>query len=168
LLENRILAVKMTDIIQPAWQQEVILQHTQRLLQSYHHWTGQSLFDLNMAPLEVAQLLFEAPFAVVSHGIEADPILNYGNQTALTLWELNWDTFTQTPSRQTAEYVAQEDRQKLLDETEKNGFIDNYSGIRISSTGKRFYIDKLLIWNVLDEERQRCGQAAMFYRWTFV
>jgi hypothetical protein len=42
-----------------------------------------------MAPSDVAQFLFEAPFVVVSHGIEANPILNYGNKKALTLWELD-------------------------------------------------------------------------------
>lgn len=157
----------MTEVQYP-WQQETIIRHTQRLLRSYHHWTGQLLFDLDMAPSDVAQFLFKAPFVVVSHGIEANPILNYGNQTALTLWEVNWDNFIQTASRETAEEIAREERAKFLKATEKNGFIDNYSGVRISSTGKRFYIEKAVIWNVLDENNQRCGQAAMFYKWKYI
>ena len=35
----------------------------------------------------------KADFIVVSHNGANDPILNYGNQVALKLWELNWDDF---------------------------------------------------------------------------
>lgn len=157
----------MTNVQYP-WQQEAIIRYTERMLRSYHHWTGQSLFDLNAAPLDVSQWLFEAPFVVVSHGMEANPIFKYGNQRALILWELDWNTFTQTPSREAAEPLARSERQKLLDETEKNGFVENYSGVRISSTGKRFYVENLSTWNVLDENNQRCGQAAMFFKWKYV
>ena len=48
---------------------------------SYRQWLAQDL----IAPTDVDQLLarrlFQAPFVVVSHGTQADPILNYGNQT---------------------------------------------------------------------------------------
>ncbi len=157
----------MTEVQYP-WQQETIIRHTQSLLRSYQHWTGQLLFDLDMAPSDVAQFLFEAPFVVISHGIEANPIFNYGNQTALRLWELDWDKFIQTPSRETAEPLVREEREKLLEETQKRGFVENYSGVRISSTGKRFYVENLLIWNVLGENNDHCGQAAMFYKWKYV
>ncbi|MDJ0736946.1 MAG: MEKHLA domain-containing protein [Nostocaceae cyanobacterium] len=157
----------MGDIVQFPWQQEAIIRHTQRLLRSYQHWMGQSLFDLTMAPAELAQELFVAPFVVVSHGTEPDPIFNYGNQKALELWELSWEEFTQMPSRKSAEEVVQEERNRLLAETVSKGF-SHYSGVRISSTGKRFHIENGIIWNVLNEQNQQCGQAALFWQWKFV
>ncbi|MBF2065727.1 MAG: MEKHLA domain-containing protein [Calothrix sp. C42_A2020_038] len=157
----------MTEVQYP-WQQEVIIRHTQHLLHSYQHWTGESLFDLSMAPLDLSQVLFHAPFIVVSHGMETNPIFNYANQKALELWELEWNQFIQMPSCQTVEQTEREDRQKLLEETEKKGFTDKCSGVRVSSTGKKFYIENIKLWNVLDENQQRCGQAAMFYQWQYI
>jgi len=150
------------------WQQEAIIIHTQRLLHSFKHWTGTSLLDVNGTPAEIAQALFEAPFVVVSHGTEKDPILNYGNHTALELWELSWEEFTQIPSRKTAGYGEQREREQLLVEAATKGFITNYSGIRNSSSGKRFQIQDALLWNVLDEDNQPCGQAAFFSDWEFI
>lgn len=147
------------------WQQEPILRHTWRLLQSFQYWTGAPLLEAEGTPEALAQQLFEAPFVVVSHGIQADPILNYGNQTALKLWEMAWEQFTQTPSRLTAEPIAQSDRDRLLQQAQEKGYINNYEGIRISSTGKRFQIRNVILWSVLDENGDRCGQAATFDRW---
>lgn len=150
------------------WKQEFVILHTQRLLNSYHHWTGETLLEVTGTPQEVAKALFEAPFVLVSHGIEADPIFNYGNLKALEMWELTWEQLTQMPSRKTAEPMAQEDRDRLLTETHTKGFVKNYKGVRISSTGKRFLIEDVLIWNLLDENQQKCGQAAVYSKYTFL
>ena len=116
-------------------------------------------------PETTARQLFEAPFVVVSHGTQPDPIFNYGNQTALRLWELDWPQFTQLPSRCSAEPLAQADRDRLLQQAKAQGFINNYAGVRISSTGKRFRIQNVILWDVLDEAGTCCGQAATFDRW---
>jgi MEKHLA domain len=158
----------MSDTNQHPWQRQSIIIHTQRVLHSYQHWTGQSLFDTSFAPEELAQLVFEAPFVLVSHGTEADPIFNYGNRTALKLWELSWEEFIATPSRKTAPEVIQIERNNLLEEAATKGFVSNISGIRISSTGKRFYIENCLLWNLLDENNQKCGQAAVYAQWKYL
>ncbi len=150
------------------WEQDFVIRHTQRLLNSYYHWTGETLLDGTGTPQEVAKALFEAPFVLVSHGMEADPIFNYGNLKALEMWELTWEALTQMPSRKTAEPIAQEDRDRLLTETHAKGFVKNYKGVRISSTGKRFLIEDVLIWNILDENKQKCGQAAVYSKYTFL
>ncbi len=147
------------------WQQQAIINHSQRLLHSFQHWTGRSLLDVNGSPVEIAQALFEAPFVLVSHGTEPDPIFNYGNRRALELWEFSWEDFTQMPSRKCVEPVTQEERDRLLAAAATKGYIDNYSGVRISSTGKRFQIEDVILWNVLDEQNQRCGQAAVFSKY---
>ncbi len=102
---------------------------------------------------------------MVSHGTEADPVLNYGNAAALALWEMSWDELTRTPSRLTAEAPNREERARLLGAVTQHGFIDDYSGIRISKTGRRFRIAQATVWNLLSETGQPCGQAAMFARW---
>ena len=145
------------------WQQQAIISHSQRLLHSFQHWTGRCLLDVNGSPVEIAQALFEAPFVLVSHGREPDPIFNYGNRRALELWEFSWEDFTQMPSRKCVEPVTQEERDRLLAEAATKGF-SYFSGIRITSTGQRFHIEDGILWNVLDEQR-RCGQAAVFSKY---
>lgn len=115
---------------------------------------------------ELARTLYEAPFVLVSHGTEADPVLNYGNQTALTLWEMDWEELTRTPSRLTAEAPLREERARLLAAVTAHGFIDDYSGIRISKSGRRFRIAQATVWNLVTAEGVHCGQAATFSKWT--
>ncbi len=153
---------------QVSWQQEAAIVHSLCLLHSFQHWTGYALMDTNLPPLLVAQRLFEAAFVVVSHGTEADPIFNYGNRKALELWQLDWEAFTNLPSRCSAEPVAQSERLLMLVQAKNQGYISNFRGIRISSTGKRFFIEDVIIWNVLDESQRPCGQAATFSRWTAI
>lgn len=118
--------------------------------------------------MAIAEALFTAPFVLVSHGTEADPILNYGNQSALQLWEMDWHQLTQTPSRLTAEPIEREERARLLEQAQTQGYISDYQGIRISRTGRRFHISNVIVWDVLNEQNDRCGQAATFDRWEFI
>ena len=150
------------------WQQPEVIRWSQILAQSYRKIVGKELIPASNAPEEFARALFHAPFVVVSHGTQADPILNYGNQTALRLWSLSWEELTQTPSRLTAEPVNRETRAIMLEQVAKQGYIDNYRGIRISSTGKRFLIEQTVIWNLRDECDRQCGQAASFAKWTWL
>jgi hypothetical protein len=158
----------MQDKLEFPWQQAAIVEHSQRLLSSFEHWTGRKLLAVEGTSEAIAQALFEAPFVVTSHGTEADPILNYGNQKALELWQMDWHQFTQTPSRYTAEPMQREERARLLEQARQHGFISNYQGIRISSTGQRFRIQDVIVWDVLDETNTRCGQAATFSSWVFL
>jgi len=151
---------------QNPWQQKAMILHSQRLLYSFQHWTGCALIDTNDSPILVAQRLFEASFVLVSHGVESEPLFNYGNQKALELWQLDWEAFTNLPSRCSAEPVERKEREQMLAQAKDQGYISNYRGIRISSKGERFLIEDGMIWNVLDEEQRPCGQAATFNHWT--
>jgi hypothetical protein len=117
---------------------------------------------------EFSGKLFRAPFVLVSHGTEADPVLNYGNAAALALWEMSWEELTRTPSRLTAEAPNREERARLLEAVTLRGFIDDYSGVRISKAGRRFRISRATVWNLLTADGKPCGQAAMFDRWEFI
>ncbi|HCM42271.1 MAG TPA: MEKHLA domain-containing protein [Candidatus Omnitrophota bacterium] len=141
---------------------------TQIILRSYSHWTGKDLLPACADKNQAASLLFFAPFVVVTSNSAADPILNYGNEQGLRLWEMSWQQLTQTPGRHTAEAMHRDERQKFLDTVQKKGFIDNYSGIRISSTGRRFKIERATVWNLIDEDFRPIGQAATFSSWYFL
>ena len=155
------------------WQQKNVIQRTQLILSSFEHWLGHSLFDefrvtdIKISPVDITKQLFQADFIVVAHGIENDPIFNYGNRKALELWELTWEEFVETPSRKTAEIVEQQERSRLLAETTKKGF-SPYSTIRMTRTGKRFKINNGILWNVIDTQGTYRGQAACFSDFHFL
>lgn len=145
-----------------------LIDHTARLLRSYRHWTGRDLIPASGSPEEQVRRLCHASFIVISHGTEEDPILDYGNRAALALWEMSWEDFTKTPSRLTAEPLEQAERARLLAEVSKKGFMDGYQGVRISKTGRRFRVEKAIVWNLLDEQDRTRGQAATFSLWTYL
>ena len=130
------------------------------MLRSYERFAGKPL----CAPDE----LQAAAFVVLAHGIEASPVLFYGNAAALTLWEMTWGEFTSMPSRQTAEADVREVRAKLLADVERDGFTDRYTGVRVSASGRRFLIEDAFVWNILDDDDTRVGQAATFDRWRYL
>jgi len=142
-------------------------EHALLLMNSYRRWTGKELaVSENGKSLE--ETLFEAPMAILSHGTEADPVLNYGNRYTLKLWEMDWDTLTQMPSRLTAEPMEREERDRFFEKVSAHGFVDNYTGIRISASGRRFYILKATVWNLVDDEDRYRGQAACFSEYRYI
>jgi hypothetical protein len=152
-------------LVIPPTSREFADRHAQILVRSYKHFTGRELLPLHLSPGELAERLFDSPFVLVSHGTEADPVLNYGNRAALTLWEMSWDELTHLPSRLTAEAPERQERARLLAAVAERGFIDDYSGVRCSRTGKRFKIARATIWNLILPDGAFYGQAAMFDHW---
>ena len=49
---------------------------------------------------------------------------------------MDWDAFTNLPSRFSAEAMERAERANFLKEVSENGFSNSYRGIRISSTGE--------------------------------
>lgn len=141
------------------------IQRTQQILDSFERWTKRSLIP-RVGPAEDSATLFQADFVVVAHGTEDDPLLNYGNLAALKLWLMDLEQLIGTPSRKTAEPIHRSERAELLRRTREDGFIDDYSGIRIASDGTRFRIQQAIVWNVVDESGAHAGQAATFSEWT--
>lgn len=110
--------------------------------------------------------VWSAPYVLVAHDRSADPVFVYGNSTALDLFELDWDGFTSLPSRLSAEPDEQHERERLLQGVAERGYISDYRGVRISSTGRRFVIEDAVVWDVIDDHGVLRGQAALFDRWT--
>lgn len=144
-------------------------EHAKLLCDSYFKWTGKSLLQTgSLEQVSIKERLFYAPIVLLSHGVELDPILNYGNQQALELWGMDWLQFTKTPSRYTAESMERKEREAFLYRVNEYGYVDDYTGIRISSTGKRFWIEQAVVWNLVDGTVQYCGQAAAFSSYRFI
>lgn len=153
----------MTEVYQtPDW-----IRRTQVVLDSYRKWLGKELVPRDGDVQTQAERLFEADFVVVAHGTEEDPILNYGNRTALKLWEMDLERFLQTPSRLTAEPMHRDERAELLEQTRRQGYCADYRGIRISARGRRFRIHRATVWNLV-EGGKPAGQAATFAEWEFL
>jgi hypothetical protein len=150
---------------EPGQKNDYLAEHAKLLISSYHRLTGKDLVNKGLPGTEKYRALYEAPYAVVSHGTEDDPVFNYGNRTALRLFQMQWQEFTSLPSRKSAEPQNRAEREHLLTRVTQNGYIDDYRGIRISSTGKRFRIEDATVWNLINENGVYCGQAAVFQRW---
>lgn len=114
---------------------------------------------------DVFATLWTAPRVVVAHGVEADPVFFYGNRRALELFEMDFISFTQLPSRASAEPLEREARARLLAEVSRQGYIDHYTGVRIASSGNRFRIEQAVVWNLVDAAGKVHGQAATFDHW---
>jgi PAS domain-containing protein len=114
----------------------------------------------------MAKFLYDAPFVLLAHTDAPDPVFCYANRRAQELFGYGWDEFTRLPSRLSAELVSQGERQRLLDQARSKGYVDTCQGIRIARDGRRFRIENVTIWDVLDDHGNFVGQAAVFDRWT--
>ncbi len=136
-------------------------KHIQLLLNSYEKLLNKKLIE-RVDPKFDLKTINDADFIVVSHGAQLDPIFNYANKLALKLWEMDIETFVSLPSKYSAEPTERKIREKLLLATKSKGYYDQYKGVRVSSTGKRFEISNVTVWNLYDEHNHYYGQAATF------
>ena len=129
------------------------------IAKSFARLLGHPLVDAHSDPVRA---LWEAPCAILAHGTQADPVFFFGNRYALNAFECNVADFLRMPSRVSAEAPLREERQALLDRVTREGFIEDYSGIRITATGRRFPIENAIVWNLYDKHGKYAGQAAKF------
>ncbi|SLN43683.1 MEKHLA domain protein [Falsiruegeria litorea R37] len=137
--------------------------HARLLMESFQGVAGRSLLEG-----ADAKALYHAPFPILSHNTAADPVLTYGNLAAQELWEIGWDDLTALPSRLTAEPAERGQRDAMFAEMRAKGFIENYAGIRVSATGKRFEIRNAIIWPLIDAAGIKVGEAAAFRDYRFL
>ena len=142
-------------------------EHARLLLDSYRRLTGKELVPAG-DPEQRAKALYEADFVAVSHDTAPDPVFNYANLAAQRLFETDWDTFVTLPSRLSAGPVHRDERRRLLDTVTRDGYIDNYAGIRVTQSGRQFRIEAATVWNLADDSGKYAGQAAMFSEWRFL
>lgn len=117
---------------------------------------------------DAAGALWSLPDAVVAHGTEDDPLFFYANRAALALFEARAADFIGMPSRLSAPPADREERARFMERVTARGFVDDYSGTRVSAAGKRFRIEEATVWNLLDDSGAYRGQAAHISRWQAV
>jgi hypothetical protein len=150
---------------QPSAANAYLADHLTLLCRSLRALTGRHLAAPDLSPEAAARWLYQAPFALLSHDTAQDPILTYANRCALDLFELTWKQLVVMPSRLTAEAPDREERARLLARVTAHGYIDDYTGVRVSRTGRRFEIEGATVWNLIDGEGRHQGQAATFAVW---
>lgn len=159
----------MQNLAAPNAENHYLAEHTQLINNSFQNLLGYPLINaVAENSYNLAECLFKAPFVLLSHNTDADPLFNYANAKGLELFELNWQELIKLPSRLSAEPVNQAERDRLLALVSANGFINNYQGVRISKTGKRFLIRNAIVWNLTDATGIYRGQAACFSDWEFL
>jgi len=145
-----------------------VIRHSRLLADTFAGWSGRPLLAGGGDDRELARALYHAPFALLSHGTQNDPLFNYGNLVAQRLWELGWERLVGLPSRRSAEPEVRVDRARALEEALREGWMEGYVGVRVSRSGRRFRIEDGIIWNLLDSNGRLHGQAATFARWVFL
>ena len=108
-------------------------------------------------------LYHDAPFGVLAHSAEPEPRFIYANEYALKSFDYSWSDFIGLASKFSAEPDAQGDRQRLLAAVESDNFVSGYRGRRVARSGRKFWIEDVTMWNLIDEGGRGNGQAALFW-----
>jgi hypothetical protein len=132
------------------------------IAESYQRLLGKPLVS---ASGDIALDLWQASQVIVAHGTEDDPVFFYGNRRALDVFEMAFADFICLPSRFSAEPLLREERARLLERVSRDGYIDDYAGVRVSASGRRFRIEQAVVWNLIDAAGVCHGQAATFDHW---
>jgi PAS domain-containing protein len=133
---------------------------------SYARLTNEALVPAGRDASAAARWLYqEAPFGLLAHDTDSDPCFIYANITAQKLFEYDWDEFVRIRSRFSAEAPNREERQRLLDAAAQDGYMTDYRGLRVAKSGRRFWVDHVTLWQLLDEDGKLHGQAALLPDW---
>ncbi|MFC0397024.1 MEKHLA domain-containing protein [Paraburkholderia rhizosphaerae] len=139
------------------------------LADSHLRLVGTPLVDQHVPIADAARWLYQdAPFVLVAHNADADPRFVYANRTAQRCFEYDWDEFVTLQSRLSAEDPNREERARLLEDVRTQGYSTGYRGLRIAKSGRRFWIEHAVVWNLVDRAGVYRGQAARFADWTDV
>lgn len=120
------------------------------------------------ADADATWLYSEAPFVCVAHDTQADPRFVYANLAAQARFGYGWDEFIGLPSRLSAQAPERAERQQFLDTVAAQGYVAGYRGLRVKKSGRKFWIEDGLVWQLRDETGRLRGTAAVFSTWTDV
>lgn len=135
------------------------------LVESYRRFVGSEPEFLEGRAHSAAWLYQQARHCVLAHNTDADPRFIYANRAAQACFEYERDEIVGLPSRLSAEAPDRAERQRLLDAVAANGFATGYRGLRIAKSGRRFWIEDGILWQLVDSGGVHRGQAASFGRW---
>lgn len=137
------------------------------LLRSWQSRLGTFLSPPELDVQAAARWIYEdAPFCLLVHNTSSEPRFVYANRTAQACFEYDWDAITRLPSRMSADISDQPERQDFVDTVSRQGFAAGYRGLRVSRSGRRFWIEDVTMWQLTDAHDTLRGQAAVYARWT--
>jgi PAS domain S-box-containing protein len=108
----------------------------------------------------------EAPFGLLAHDPSGDPRFIYANLTAQKCFGYSWQEFTALPSRLSAVDDDQDDRDAFVAAVTRQGYADGYRGRRVRKDGSLFWIEDVCMWDLVDADGHKHGQAAVFRSWS--
>ena len=120
------------------------------LVSSYRRLVGAPPVFLEGGRHSAKWLYEDASYCVLAHNTDAVPRFIYANKAAQACFEYSWEEFASLPSHLSAEESDRAERQKLLDAVARNGFATGYSGLRIAKSGRRFWIEDGILWQLVD------------------
>lgn len=133
------------------------------LTDSYLRVVGTPLVAQDRSAAEVARWLYhDAPFGLLAHQGEPDPLFCYANRTAQYHFGYRWEEFIGLPSRLSAKSPDRAERAQLLDDVTRKGYSTDYRGLRVAKSGTQFWIEDATVWNLVDRDGIQHGQAAVF------
>lgn len=144
------------------WHQDFIV----RVVDAFARVTGGDLIaEAGLDPAmptsgSLGKSVWDGNFALLTHDTNA--ILTYGNRFTLDLWEMDWETLVQTPSRLTAPEEDRAARAVIMAQVERDGFTRSYTGRRVSRSGKFFLIENAAVFTLTDEKGAGFGTGAFF------
>lgn len=136
------------------------------LCNSYRHWLGRTLGSELVSEPTPAWLYYQAPFCLLAHDGASDPRFVYANVAAQRCFEYAAHELLGLPSRLSAEAPDRAERDALLRTVTTQGYAEGYRGLRVAKSGRRFWIENVTVWNVLDPSGRWKGQAAVYRRTT--
>ena len=154
----------MSEAAEAPWLSPQLLGLTALLLASHQRLFHRPLVRSTGIRL-AAQELFVLDQVVLCHDGSEDPRFLYANRAALQLFSRNWEQMVGMPSRLSASANQRLSRREQLELARRQDKLENYSGVRVNSQGRRFQIRGARIWSLIDQERHYSGQAAWFSQW---
>ena len=76
-----------------------IEKHVTLIIESYERICKKSFPIPGSKSNPLESVHHSSEYAIVSHGLQKDPIFNYANLAAQKLWKLSWEEFIQLPSK---------------------------------------------------------------------
>ena len=139
------------------------LSFIEALLASYARALSEPLVPVDLPVAQAAAWLYaEADFALLAHDTAEDPCFVFANLQAQRCFERPWQELIGMPSRLSAEAPNRAERAAMLAGVAREGFIRDYRGVRIAKSGRRFWIERGIVWNVYAATGELRGQAACF------
>jgi PAS domain-containing protein len=131
------------------------------ILDSFRRLLGRELIGRTGDAGEDARRLFELPLGVLAHDTATTPLLDWANRAAAAAFDATPEELLGRPSAATAPADASADRERLFETLRRHGFVTGYTGMRITTTGRRFLIEDVTVLELRDGRGNPAGHAAI-------